>query len=379
MLTQFFFNSTSYETFLSECQRVGINVPVIPGVMPIVSLELLHKLGKQCGVQIPSTISAALQPFAGARHLDGFKNTATKIIAQLCDSLLNMGSPGLHFYSLNLDSPTTNVLFHVRKTIVSSAAACRRRLPWRASQDEGREEEGVRPIFWANRQRSYVMRTSQWKVFPRERWGDVKPMLNLASDSFGDTPTGGENEQENQTIGARTDEVTRTKDNQNDSQAQTGFAELTDSIRQFSTPAVGDASDRKAIWGESPTEERDIWNVFVGYLEGTVPRLPWCETALHPETSPLREKLIALNREGFLTINSQPRVNAAPSDDPTHGWGGPGGYVYQKGYIECFTPPSHLAAMMQVAKDHPSITFNAVDSTGNSYTNCKTRVSHSTG
>lgn len=63
-------------------------------------------------------------------------------------------------------------------------------------------------------------------------------------------------------------------------------------------------------------------------------RLPWCEVPLHAETTPLSLKLSRLNREGFLTINSQPRVNGARSDDPVHGWGGPGGYCYQKAYIE---------------------------------------------
>jgi methylenetetrahydrofolate reductase (NADPH) len=74
--------------------------------------------------------------------------------------------------------------------------------------------------------------------------------------------------------------------------------------------------------------------VFAGYIEGKVARLPWCEVPLHAETTPLSLKLSRLNREGFLTINSQPRVNGARSDDPVHGWGGPGGYCYQKAYIE---------------------------------------------
>ena len=58
--------------------------------------------------------------------------------------------------------------------------------------------------------------------------------------------------------------------------------------------------------------------------------LPWNEYELAPETSILRDRLIELNSKGILTINSQPAVNGAPSTDFTFGWGGKGGYVYQK-------------------------------------------------
>lgn len=56
--------------------------------------------------------------------------------------------------------------------------------------------------------------------------------------------------------------------------------------------------------------------------------MPWNEMGgLHKETSAITQQLAQLNRAGYLTINSQPLVNAAPSDDPKVGWGGPGGYV----------------------------------------------------
>jgi len=61
-----------------------------------------------------------------------------------------------------------------------------------------------------------------------------------------------------------------------------------------------------------------------------VERTPWCDDVISPETNLLLDQLIDVNRHGFLTINSQPRVNAAPSTDPMVGWGNPGGYVFQK-------------------------------------------------
>ena len=58
--------------------------------------------------------------------------------------------------------------------------------------------------------------------------------------------------------------------------------------------------------------------------------LPWNEDTVAPETALIKEKLEFLNSKGILTINSQPHVNAAPSSDPLVGWGGSGGYIYQK-------------------------------------------------
>jgi len=61
-----------------------------------------------------------------------------------------------------------------------------------------------------------------------------------------------------------------------------------------------------------------------------VTSLPWNDDELALETTSLIEQLSHLNSSGVLTINSQPSVNGAPSDDPVFGWGGAGGYVYQK-------------------------------------------------
>ena len=61
-----------------------------------------------------------------------------------------------------------------------------------------------------------------------------------------------------------------------------------------------------------------------------VTALPWNDDELAAETGVLVEKLASLNERGVLTINSQPAVNGAQSDDPVYGWGPKGGYVYQK-------------------------------------------------
>jgi methylenetetrahydrofolate reductase (NADPH) len=135
---------------------------------------------------------------------------------------------------------------------------------------------------------------------------------------------------------------------------------------------LGESKERRKQWGEAPLHEKEIFQVFADYIDGKVKFLPWCESALHLETGVIKDKLRKLNEEGFLTINSQPRVNAAPSSEPPFGWGPPNGFVYQKAYIEFFTSQERLAKLMEKCDKYPTLTYHAIDVNGNTYTNCTT-------
>ena len=84
-----------------------------------------------------------------------------------------------------------------------------------------------------------------------------------------------------------------------------------------------------------PQSVLDVKKVFLKFLSGKIKMLPWCDQALTGNQVEFYE-IYLMNNAGFLTINSQPSVNAAPSADPIHGWGGEGGYVFQKAYVEFF-------------------------------------------
>merc|ERR1711988_406533 len=127
--------------------------------------------------------------------------------------------------------------------------------------------------------------------------------------------------------------------------------------------------ERRGIWGEALVEIEDIHRVFLEYVKGEVPFLPWCESSLQPETNLISNQLIKLNSAGFCTINSQPSANGVPSDHGIFGWGGPGGCVYQRAYVEMFTSPSNLKLLIAEATKKPSLSFFAVDSKGNTYSN----------
>jgi methylenetetrahydrofolate reductase (NADPH) len=134
-----------------------------------------------------------------------------------------------------------------------------------------------------------------------------------------------------------------------------------------------DVEERRRLWGAELASERDLREAFALYVEGAKPRLPWC-ARLDEETVGLQGELARLSRNGLLTINSQPRVNGAPSTDPVYGWGGPGGFVYQKAYVEFFCSPAHLAAVRAAVAHRPSVQFSAVNKRGELEMSCESKV-----
>eukprot|EP00667_Euglena_gracilis_P004010 EG_transcript_4028 len=87
---------------------------------------------------------------------------------------------------------------------------------------------------------------------------------------------------------------------------------------------------------------------FCDFLEGTVESLPWFNGPLVEESRVIVEHLLHLNRNGFLTISSQPMVDAASSTDPVHGWGPPGGIVFQKEFLELFCSAAKVRLLLEV-------------------------------
>ena len=192
-------------------------------------------------------------------------------------------------------------------------------LPWRQSLALNRKEENVRPIFWKNRNRSYVQRTQEWDEFPNGRWGDSR------SPAFGELDAYG--------IGLR-----------------------------------GTNEQNIKLWGH-PMTVRDISNLFVAYVNGELNSLPWSDQPIMAESQEIKEQLVNLNKRGFLTINSQPAVNGAKSSHPVYGWGPKNGYVYQKAYLELLVHPAIFAELISRIERNSDLTYYSVDEKGHLKTN----------
>lgn len=103
-ITQYFYNADAYFRFVDEAAKLGANVPVIAGIMPITNYSQLVRFSDMCGTEIPRWIRLKLASYAD--DTESIRAFGLEVVTQLCERLLAGGAPGLHFYSLNQAGPT---------------------------------------------------------------------------------------------------------------------------------------------------------------------------------------------------------------------------------------------------------------------------------
>jgi methylenetetrahydrofolate reductase (NADPH) len=107
-ITQYFFNADAYFRFVDDVQRLGVNVPIVPGIMPITNYSQLQRFSDMCGAEIPRWITQRMR--AHGDDADAVRKLGTEVVTALCRRLLDGGAPGLHFYTLNRAKATEAVL-----------------------------------------------------------------------------------------------------------------------------------------------------------------------------------------------------------------------------------------------------------------------------
>jgi methylenetetrahydrofolate reductase (NADPH) len=103
-ITQYFYNSDAYFRFVEEVQKLGVGVPIVPGIMPITNYAQLARFSDACGAEIPRWIRLRLQGFGDDR--ESIRAFGLDVVTDLCEQLLSVGAPGLHFYTMNQAEPT---------------------------------------------------------------------------------------------------------------------------------------------------------------------------------------------------------------------------------------------------------------------------------
>ena len=98
-ITQYFYNPDAYFRFVDACERRGIDIPITPGIMPIVSCTQLARFSEACGAEIPRWILYRLREFGDDRV--AIREFGIDVTSELCRRLLDQGAPGLHFYTMN--------------------------------------------------------------------------------------------------------------------------------------------------------------------------------------------------------------------------------------------------------------------------------------
>lgn len=255
------------------------------------------------------------------------KDYGVELAAKMIQQLLEAKITGFHICTLNLEKSVRLILERVG--FVQPAIQARKlqlNAPTHVNTDEGipgptdatAKDSYLNPLTWNPIDAQGL--SESWDDFPNGRWGDAR------SPAFGDLD---------------------------------GYG------------ASLKVEPRKALemW-KRPTGAEDISNLFVEFIQGKVPLLPWSEGSPLPETEAIQSRLVSCNERGLWTVGSQPAVNGKPSTDPLVGWGPKGGYVYQKAFVELFVGPNEVAAMVQKLRTSSLwITFFAASRDGDVVTN----------
>ncbi|MFZ5503751.1 MAG: methylenetetrahydrofolate reductase [NAD(P)H] [Pseudomonadota bacterium] len=103
-ITQYFYNADSYFYFRDRCETMGLTLPIVPGIMPIVKFSQLARFSDTCGAEIPRWMRRTLEGYGD--DTQSVQSFGLEIVSKLCERLLAGGAPGLHFYTLNQAAPT---------------------------------------------------------------------------------------------------------------------------------------------------------------------------------------------------------------------------------------------------------------------------------
>jgi methylenetetrahydrofolate reductase (NADPH) len=106
-LTQYFYNADAYFRFVDACEAEGLDLPIVPGIMPITNYAQLARFSDACGAEIPRWIRKRLEDFG--EDMAALRAFGLEVTTDLCRKLLDGGAPGLHFYTMNQSQATLAV------------------------------------------------------------------------------------------------------------------------------------------------------------------------------------------------------------------------------------------------------------------------------
>jgi methylenetetrahydrofolate reductase (NADPH) len=371
IMTQLFFDVEAFDKFETSLREhesgVFKTIPIIPGLMPIQSYQILRRTTKLSHASLPAELLARLDAVKGDDEL--VKRVGVQIISEMVEHIKkrpSTGRRGFHFYALNLEkavshiledthlipptyeedeeeelaiigsntpgisiSPHDGVLNRERRRLSSVNASPHNRTivsrPSKSSNPsfEASENEAGIPKAPINTRANTLAisegegalgREATWDDFPNGRWGDARSPAFGEIDGYGPT-------------------------------------------LHVSTPQA------LKLWGH-PVDKTDISSVFRRHIQGELEALPWSEQGLSPETSTISAELLSLNAKGWWTVASQPAVNGVTSTDPVFGWGPKNGFVFQKPFVEFFLPSKDWEILKPRLENHEQITFFAGNSAG---------------
>ncbi len=106
-MTQFFYNADAYFYFVDQVERMGVDIPIVPGIMPIWDYPKVARFSAGCGAEIPLWLKKRMEAYGDDARSQ--RQLGIEFVTDLCQRLLDAGAPGLHFYALNRTQPTSTI------------------------------------------------------------------------------------------------------------------------------------------------------------------------------------------------------------------------------------------------------------------------------
>lgn len=328
IMTQLFYDLNAYLKFekMLRDDRSGVfsDIPIIPGLMPIQSFEILDRTTQLSHAKLPPEL---LQRLEGVKGDDeAVKRLGVDAISELIEAIKESKSEtprGFHFYTLNLEKAVGYILeqCHLIPNLpdeqassaiddvpilsngtnsydIGSHPPSHRRLSSTSSSHTqlttscpSQSSSTLAPSLATTHGIGPLSREATWDDYPNGRFGDARspafyPPLSYSPSTLPVSP-----------------------------------------------------SLALSLWGR-PTNPTHITALFSSHISDHTPaQLPWSESGtLSPETALILPQLLALNARNWWTIASQPAVDGLPSSHPIHGWGPKNGFVFQKAFVEFFLP-----------------------------------------
>ncbi|RYP12768.1 hypothetical protein DL765_007146 [Monosporascus sp. GIB2] len=404
IMTQLFFDTEAYERFeriLREHPSGAFKtLPIIPGLMPIQSYQMIKRTTKLSHAKIPDSISARLD--AVKKDDEKVKNVGVDILSEIVERVKEIkgrtpGPKGFHFYTLNLEKAVSFILERTKLIPPSTpeedeavADGLAPRVP--TVEVNGFTHESPMPTKHRERRESIARSDVDASIheLPVPAQDRIRRQSTVGSEprnrvivSEG-SPSYPEYEA-TQAEASMLAEPINTRANTlaiSEGEGTLGREATWDDFPNgrwgdARSPAYGEidgygpslhVTNAQAItlWGY-PKRPEDINDLFVRHLRGELSAIPWSEEELNAETAAIADQLLALNSKGWWTVASQPAVNGLPSSDPTFGWGPQQGFVFQKAFVEFFLPSAEwrvLAEKLQSAEVQDTVSWYAANAAG---------------
>ncbi|KXJ93080.1 methylenetetrahydrofolate reductase-domain-containing protein, partial [Microdochium bolleyi] len=383
LMTQLFFDTDAYDHFERTLREhpsgTFKSIPIIPGLMPIQSYQMIKRTTKLSHAKVPAAIMDRLDEVK--KDDEKVKRLGVDILCEIIDRVNTIqgrtpGPKGFHFYTLNLEKAVSHIA--ERTDLIP---------PETAEDEEAVLEEVVPPTIHVNGSTSQdnLLRVREQSRSRSRRQSTVgSDPRNRVIVSGGRTPSfpDYETSQAEASIPA---EAINTRANTlaiSEGEGVLGREATWDDFPNgrwgdARSPAYGEIdgygptlhvtrSQAIDLWGH-PKSIEDINKLFVRHLQGSLKAIPWSEEDFNAETGTITELLIKLNSKGWWTVASQPAVNGLRSSDPTFGWGPAHGFVFQKAFVEFFVPSAEwrvLLEKLQSAEVQGTVCFFAANAAG---------------